>query len=170
MADRIFEMDQQNIVKYRHHQGLVESLPRFLQTELNSNTFERDDHEAHKYHATIQYNPEQGVLHPIWHCNYCHLLFTYAKSYNRRIDNLYTQIRQLDQLRYPARANRMEMIQYLRPPFQQIPPDDMLAIIQTATRRYPSPILDKEEPPLLNQEQPRYEPHPNVVTIPNAEY
>jgi hypothetical protein len=63
----------------------------------------------------------------------------------------------------------MEMIHYLRPPFLQIPPDEMLAIIQTATCRYPSPILDEEEAPPLNQEQPRHEPHPNVVFIPNAE-
>jgi hypothetical protein len=63
----------------------------------------------------------------------------------------------------------MEMIHYLRPPFPQIPPDDMLAIIQTATRRYLSPIVDEEEPPLLNQEQPRHEQYPNGVFIPNAE-
>jgi hypothetical protein len=162
-------MDQQTIAKYCHHQGLVERLLRFLQTELNSHTFERDDHEAREYHATIQYNPEQDVLHPIWHCNYCHLLFTYAKSYNRRLDDLYTQIRQLNQLRYPARANWMEMIHYLQPPFPRIPPGDMSAIIQTATRRYPSPILEEEEAPPLNQEQPRHEPHPNVAFIPNAE-
>jgi hypothetical protein len=67
MADRLLEMDQQTIAKYRHHQGLVEHLLRFLQTELNSHTFELDDHEAHEYHT--------------------------------RIDDLYTQIRQLDQLR-----------------------------------------------------------------------
>jgi hypothetical protein len=40
MADRLLEMDQQTIAKYRHHQGLVERLLRFLQTELNSHTLE----------------------------------------------------------------------------------------------------------------------------------
>ena len=43
-------------------------------------------------------------------------------------------MRQIALLELPPRADRTEMTHYLRPPFPQIPPDDMLNIIDTATQ------------------------------------
>ena len=81
MANQQVELDLQTMATHRRHLGLVERLLRFLQTDLTTHTFERDDHETHEYHVTVQYSPERGALTPVWHCGYCQLLFTYAKAY-----------------------------------------------------------------------------------------
>lgn len=61
-------------------------------------------------------------------------------------------MRQMAPLELPPRIDHSKMIHYLRPPFPQIPPDDMLNIIKTATHQNPSPSHDNELPP-HDQEQ-----------------
>ena len=151
MANQQVELDLQTMAIHRCHLGLVEHLLRFLQIDLTTHTFERDDHEAHEYHVTIQYSPEQGALTPEWHCDYCQLLFTYAKVYNWRLDILYNWMRQIAPLELPPRADHTEMIHYLRPPFSQIPPDDMLNIIDIAMQWNPALQPVHNEPPHQDQ-------------------
>jgi hypothetical protein len=168
MADQQ-ELHLQTMAHLRLHLGLVERLLRFLRTELTNHTLERDDHEAHEYLTTIHYSPEHGALLPVWHCNYCKLLFTYAKVYNQRLNVLYGQMRQLDPLGIPPRTDRTEMTHYLRPPFPQIPPDDLLEIIETATQWHPMPGPPTDAPPQPEPEQLVHEPPTTDVLTPNLD-
>ena len=60
-------------------------------------------------------------------------------------------MRQIAPLELPPRANHIEMTHYLRTPFPQIPPDDMLNIIEAATQRNPLPQPANNDPPHQDQ-------------------
>jgi hypothetical protein len=71
---------------------------------------------------------------------------------------VYGQMRQFDPLGLPPRTDQTEMTHYLRPPFPQIPPDDLLAIIETATQWHPMPGPPDNAPPQPEPEQLVHEP------------
>ena len=164
MANQQVELDLQTMTTHHCHLGLVEHILRFLQINLTTHIFEQDDHKAHEYHATLQYSPKQDALTPVWHYDYSQLLFTHAKAYNWRLGILYNWMWQIAPLELPPRADHTEMIHFLRFPFFQIPPDDMLHIIDTATQQNPAcqpvhndPQPVHNDPPHQDQEQPGQE-------------
>ena len=64
-----------------------------------------------------QHEPGPEHLAMVWHCDYCHVVYTHVSYLNARHNELYSHLWSIDSIRYPPRAEQTDLINQLCPPF-----------------------------------------------------
>ena len=140
------------------HEELIEELLRSLRALLTEHTEVKGHPDlGPQYHANISIQltgPQTGTPIITWTCHYCRYIYNYARLLNQKINNIRTELHQLDNIRFPNIELNQELIDPFQCPFARVSSEILHQTLATlALRIQDPPHQDTPTPAAMDKDQ-----------------